>query len=105
MSRRLERNTKFLHFVLDKAIKEKQVKRLVTILCDDQIFVLCEILHNIIHGVIPIKPAEVRILKKHKAAIRKILNKKTKVAQKKALIRRHLTTILKVLRKAKDYII
>ena len=99
MSQRLKRNGTFLAFILDKNTKQNQVKKITECLSTDQVLVLCEVLHNILHGILSLGRKEIATLKRTKATLRKIVDKKTSVSQKRKLLQTHSLLILKVISK------
>ena len=51
--------------------------------------VLTEIIYNILKGVLPLTQKDIKVLKKDKAAIKKIVSKKTRLKTKRHLLSIH----------------
>jgi hypothetical protein len=67
-------------------LNPKQVKGVLENSQKDLVSCLCECMHNVAKGSVPIPPATLSKLKKHRKKIRQILNGKTKQKQRKQLL-------------------
>lgn len=84
MSKRVQRHLNELK-VLSK-LKPKQTKLLIRHANNDLVKCVCECMQNVANGVVHISPATKMKLSKHRNKIRKIINKRTKIAKKKKLL-------------------
>ena len=81
MSKRLHRNSPFLHVLAKGTAKQKQG---LILGADKQLIdCLCECALNVLNGNIPLKPSDKRKLKKYKNNLRYLVDKKVSVQKKK----------------------
>ena len=98
MSKRLEKNKHLLRFLLEDdacILKKKQIFRTLT---DNQLMVICEIIQNILQGVIDLPSNKLAFIRKHKQILRKIVSKTNSKREKKKNISRKFRIIISILR-------
>ncbi len=61
-------------------------KKYLATCSQDFVDALCECCKNLLKGNIPVRPAQLKKLKRHKLVLRKLANKKTSVAQRRKIL-------------------
>lgn len=84
MSRLIKSNKKLLEFLATAPPKERKI---ILKNADKQlVHSICECVHNILRGNIPLTPAEKTKLKKRRTTLRKLVTKKSLAHKKKILV-------------------
>ncbi len=84
MSKRLKKNIELLK-ILKKA-KPKQRKLLLKAAENDLIYCLCECIDNVLRGNVKLTAAKKKELAKHATVLRNIVDRRTKLHKKRALL-------------------
>lgn len=92
-SKRLNCVKKFIQFLLDECITERQVQLLLGNLSNIQIKAISEIVHNLIGGKLKLNGNFQQEIKSHKRVLKKISNEKLSLKARQKLIKRHWTLI------------
>ena len=84
MSQRLKNNIALLHLLAN--CKKEQRDAILKTLARDQILAICECVHNILEGTVPIDNKTIKNLRRKREQLAKIRNKKVPLRQRKQLI-------------------
>ena len=98
MSENLEKNSNFLLLFLNTS--KQQAYALLDSIDKQQSLVLSEIFANILH--LPLSTNAKRLLKLHRTLIERIASKRLGFRKKQSLLRRHRSTVRKLLYSIKD---
>ena len=96
MSKRVWRNWAFIHLLIDTS-STRQRKSVVNTATSEQIKTLAEIIANTLAGSLPITPAGKKQLSRVKNALRSISKSKVSVPERKRLIIKNFSCIIKLL--------
>lgn len=86
MENNIARNLNFLELLCKSKCKVR--KELVKNATKDQIMSICEIIFNILHGVVSLSPDDISKLSKRKETLRQLVKKRSSIKHKKLLIQK-----------------
>ena len=97
MSNNLKIFKNFLMFLLNSNASDQQIKSVLQRVTQSQVKVICEIFHNFLAGVLPLKKEKIKKLAVYKNLIRKLADKKSSKNICLNLIRKNSGKIFKTL--------
>jgi hypothetical protein len=92
-SKRLNCVKKFIQFLLDDCITERQAQLLLGNLSNPQIKAISEIVHNLTGGKLKLNSAFQQGIKSHTRVLKKISKEKLSLKERQKLIKRHWALI------------
>ena len=72
--------------LLSKAKKKRRRQKLIDLADNSEIQAICEIVYNILGGRLPLKPEQKKKLKRHRVALRNIVDRSKSVKKKKKIL-------------------
>ena len=96
MSKRVRNNWAFLHLLMD-AHSAKQRNSIVNTANAEQVKAIAEIIANTLAGILPLNPAAKKKLSRCKTAFRKISSSTTNAKERKRLVVKNVSYIVKLL--------
>ena len=86
MAQRVHVFSRELNAINDVKLDKQKCKRIIDQGRMELVYCICDCVHNILQGNIPVSEDEKELFKKHKEKLRKLVNKKTSDREKKHLI-------------------
>ena len=105
MSSKLTRAAAYVRLLLDDKTPKDQVTILLLTPNPAQLAALLEIVHNLLHGQLPLSPAAQQIVEKRRKILNPLTARKLSAKQKKVLVKKHRQAVLQTLKLAKQYVL